>query len=167
MIICACGHGVRNAVILAAHQPVCLGPAPTMEDLYRIGKVREMPSGCHEWRGATMGGGYGKLPRIAARQLGERSAHRAALALAKGQPLVLQALHSCDNPPCINVAHLREGTVIDNVRDALDRGRFRGGFKPGEPARDIGDYACPCGRTFRRPCHLGRHRSACTRTDTA
>jgi hypothetical protein len=31
--------------------------------------------------------------------------------------------HTCDNPGCINIDHLRIGTQADNVRDMYDRGR--------------------------------------------
>lgn len=32
-------------------------------------------------------------------------------------------LHSCDNPPCVNPAHLRVGTGSENQQDAWDRKR--------------------------------------------
>lgn len=35
----------------------------------------------------------------------------------------MYALHSCDNPPCINPHHLRWGTKKENAADAMDRGR--------------------------------------------
>jgi hypothetical protein len=35
----------------------------------------------------------------------------------------LHALHSCDNPPCINPEHLREGTVSANLKESWDKGR--------------------------------------------
>jgi hypothetical protein len=48
-------------------------------------------------------------------------AHRLSLEHALGRPLRegMFALHSCNNPPCCNPEHLREGTNQDNVDDKL------------------------------------------------
>ncbi len=35
-------------------------------------------------------------------------------------------LHSCDNPGCINLEHLRIGTQKDNMHDRLERKRWKG-----------------------------------------
>lgn len=79
-----------------------------------------MASGCIPYAGSRNAGGYGVLP---APIYGSRLAHRAALAEALGRPVRGNALHSCDNPPCINPEHLREGTQADNVADMIERGR--------------------------------------------
>ncbi len=53
--------------------------------------------------------------------------HRWSLEKSLGRPITsgLLSIHSCDNPPCINPDHLREGTHADNNRDMWERGRAR------------------------------------------
>lgn len=52
-------------------------------------------------------------------------AHRLAFQLVKGPiPEGLSILHSCDNPPCCNPAHLTAGTTKENVQDAISKGRW-------------------------------------------
>ena len=55
-------------------------------------------------------------------------AHRVTLAAATGVdlddlPEGVFALHSCDNPPCVNPDHLRWGSQADNVADSVKRRR--------------------------------------------
>jgi hypothetical protein len=35
------------------------------------------------------------------------------------------ALHSCDNPKCINLEHLFKGTAKDNTQDMMAKGRHK------------------------------------------
>jgi hypothetical protein len=42
----------------------------------------------------------------------------------KGKPGEgMDILHKCDNPPCINIDHLFEGTPKDNIHDMIAKGR--------------------------------------------
>lgn len=77
---------------------------------------------CIEWQGSRDRKGYGRF------NAGGRSvlAHRFALALVEG-PSDLPVLHSCDNPPCCNVAHLRYGSVADNNADMKAKWRHQHG----------------------------------------
>jgi hypothetical protein len=59
-----------------------------------------------------------------------QSAHKASLTLFRGAVLDgLLVLHSCDNPSCVNPAHLSLGTQKDNIQQAIRRGR-RAQVKP-------------------------------------
>jgi len=60
-------------------------------------------------------------------------AHRYSWELHNG-PLdrSLKILHLCDNPPCVNPAHLRPGTQRENVADMDAKGRRVAAGSPGE-----------------------------------
>ena len=51
-------------------------------------------------------------------------AHRYSISLTGKDPAGWEVLHSCDNPPCVNPAHLRLGTHAENMKEAKDRKRF-------------------------------------------
>ena len=81
--------------------------------------------GCWEWVGGKDKNGYGVFKGEVAGVLFNR-AHRYSYALHTGDLLIdRQALHSCDNPSCVNPAHLSSGTNADNMRDKSLKGRSR------------------------------------------
>lgn len=82
---------------------------------------------CIEWQRYRDADGYGKW-RIDGEK---RNVPRLVCALIYGSPLPgQQALHSCDNPPCINPDHLRWGTHRDNNDDKIIRQRLAGEKHP-------------------------------------
>jgi hypothetical protein len=79
---------------------------------------------CWVWTAAAKEGGYGVM-RPEGRRTGPTiKAHRVSLIIDGRDPGELNVLHSCDNPPCVNPAHLRAGTLAENRQDALDRNRI-------------------------------------------
>ena len=113
------GRVLRGSGV-ARHEASCFQPR-TLDRLYEIGKVAPgLPDECWEWQG-DVSGGYGRFTSLGK----TRRAHREALQIALGRTLAKDehALHSCDNPPCVNVSHLRPGSQGDNNKDAWERGR--------------------------------------------
>jgi hypothetical protein len=92
-------------------------------------RIREVgwtvtPSGCWEWNGARNEHGYGLFRALRQGVEGAR-AHRIVYEHLTGVTIpdgkVLR--HKCDNPPCVNPAHLIPGTQQDNIDDMVARRR--------------------------------------------
>jgi len=84
-----------------------------------------MPTQCWPWRGGQNEKGYGRFKFNGSLV----SPHRYVYERFNGQipehPSFhgLVVMHACDQPNCVNPAHLRLGTQGDNVKDMADKGR--------------------------------------------
>jgi hypothetical protein len=78
---------------------------------------------CWNWQGPKDKRGYGYFDLNGTRH----RAHRAAWILTFGTkpPKNIFVCHRCDNPSCVNVAHLFLGTCADNMQDASKKGRLK------------------------------------------
>jgi hypothetical protein len=92
---------------------------------------------CWEWRYCKQSKGYGSVG------IGNGKtalAHRVAYQLAKEEtPDGLIVCHSCDNRTCCNPNHLWLGTIADNNRDMVSKGRNATGEKSGRAKLTFAD----------------------------
>jgi hypothetical protein len=123
------GQGVMSTTAAAA-------AVATWTDTKRAhfwGRVDRREGECWFWLGAKQVNGYGLCAvgrRDDGRQINEQT-HRIAYRLTHGTiPDGMYVLHSCDQPPCCNPEHLMLGTQLDNIHDAIHKGR-----KVGRPGR--------------------------------
>lgn len=78
------------------------------------------PDDCWIWTGGTFADGYGAINVDGV----PKRAPRVSYELSTGPiPKGLRIRHSCDNPLCVNPAHLIPGTAKDNSQDMVARQR--------------------------------------------
>ncbi len=89
---------------------------------------RRGPDECWEWQASRMPKGYGRFGTV--RGISSMNlAHRVSYVLYNGKLPVIEGwhgacvLHRCDNPPCVNPAHLFVGSIKDNIHDMIDKNR--------------------------------------------
>jgi hypothetical protein len=83
-------------------------------------KWTEDENGCHIWNACVDKDGYGLF------KMDDKSmrANRVSYLLYKGEiPKGVKVRHTCDNPACVNPAHLILGTQGQNNQDKIDRFR--------------------------------------------
>lgn len=103
----------------------------TLADRFWEKVDRRGPDECWLWTAAVNEHGYGVM-RPEGRRTGPTiKAHRVSLMLAGVDVDGLVVRHSCDNPPCVNPAHLSTGTKADNSADMVTRDRHARGSRSG------------------------------------
>lgn len=110
----------------AGTKQLAAGLTPERQIRFWANVARRGAEACWPWRGsARTSMGYGSFfigPKGAPRA--SRPAHVVAWVVTFGEPSDgMCVLHRCDNPRCVNPAHLFLGTPLDNVRDRQAKGR--------------------------------------------
>lgn len=115
-----CGNRVdATRIVVKASRRVCTLQCRVALDVERRGNNE-----CWRWRGHVDRDGYGSFSfRVNGTKRYFR-AHRLVLEWKIGKPLGhFESMHSCDNPPCCNPAHLMPGTTQQNQLESVARGR--------------------------------------------
>ena len=82
---------------------------------------------CWPWTGARTPAGYGQIGNGSTKHNRPRRSLATHVALAidgKPRPSAAHvAMHTCDNPRCVNPRHLKWGTATENMQDMWRKGR--------------------------------------------
>ncbi len=107
-----------------------------MDDFWRKVVVKDIDD-CWEWSACKDKNGYGKLTYGGKPFLAHRMAFISVHgSIRKGYFIC----HKCDNPSCVNPAHLFEGTHRDNMEDMLQKGRSPNNKGVNNPRYDNSEY---------------------------
>lgn len=112
--VCAsCGATFRKT---HSHQKYCGMPCAVWPRIEKHGADE-----CWPWQGAKNDRGYGQFRMNGVLFYAHREVAKLSGAIYQDGD---DTLHSCDNPPCCNPAHLSPGTTQQNLSDMHARGRW-------------------------------------------
>lgn len=94
----------------------------TSEERFWSKVQKSGPNDCWIFTGRGRADGDYGLIKVSGRRVG---AHRFSWEIANGRKVPSNKIvrHTCDNPPCVNPAHLELGTRKQNAADMVARGR--------------------------------------------
>lgn len=113
-----CSHHYQQA--WRTGSPIIARPNPHGSPEERFWAKVAVSDGCWEWCGHRDKDGYGTL-RVGGTQV---RAHRFSYELHHGHTDLL-VRHTCNNPPCVNPAHLLPGTHLENMADRKAAGNYQ------------------------------------------
>lgn len=100
----------------------------------KVNKTRD----CWEWTGAINRDGYGQFGYNKKTYISSRFVMKI---IGKEIPEGMFVCHKCDNPACVNPDHLFIATHKDNMKDCMDKGRWKKLKHPSNSAYVLG---CRC-----------------------
>lgn len=102
-------------------------------------RKKEQDNGCIHFNGYLQPNGYGHFQFRDGGIRYKTYAHRASFSIENGIELTESdvILHQCDNPTCVNPAHLKLGTQQENIADRVAKGRCAKGPRKGKMGKGI------------------------------